>query len=145
MRPQITEGSFLLIALVDIPLQSTQFMLMYNSDAALPIDVKHNLDKGESKERENREGDGDEEQPLDFDFCDAIFSLATNVRTTIGEEAADNIKAAQKKQKRDFDRRHMVDDIASLENNKRFDWKGGKFSQKQLDPYIVMNVSEKGL
>ena len=130
MRPQITEVSFLLIALVDIPLQGTQFMLMYNSDAALPIDVKHNLDKDESKERENREGDGDEEQPLDFDFCDAIFSSATNVRTTIGEEAADNIKAAQKKQKRDFDRRHMVDDIASLKNNNRFDWKGRNFSQK---------------
>ena len=78
MRPQITEGSFLLIALVDIPLQSTQFMLMYNSDAALPIDVKHNLDKDESKERENREGDGDEEQPFDLDFFDAIFSSATN-------------------------------------------------------------------
>ena len=36
-------------------------MLMYNRKPVLPNDVKHNLDKDESKERENREGDGDEE------------------------------------------------------------------------------------
>ena len=29
------------------------FMLMYNREPVLPIDVKHNLDKDESKEREN--------------------------------------------------------------------------------------------
>ena len=28
-------------------------MLMYNRESVLPIDVKHNLDKDESKEREN--------------------------------------------------------------------------------------------
>ena len=64
--------------------------------------------------------------------------------------AADNIKTAQKKQKRDYDSRHMskteikVDDIVLLKN-KRFDWKGGKFSQKWLSPYTVMNVSDKGV
>ena len=64
--------------------------------------------------------------------------------------AADNIKTAQKKQKRDYDSRHMskteikVDDIVLLKN-KRFDWKGGKFSQKWLNPYTVMNVSDKGV
>ena len=55
------------------------FMLMYNRDPVLPIDVKHNLDKDESKERENREGDGDEEQPFDLAFFDAIFSSAMKV------------------------------------------------------------------
>ena len=29
------------------------FMLMYNREPVLPVDVKHNLDKDESKEREN--------------------------------------------------------------------------------------------
>ena len=49
------------------------------------------------------------------------------------EDAADNIRAAQKKQKRDCDRRHMSktkikeDDIVLLKNNKPFDRKGGKF------------------
>ena len=32
---------------------------MYYRDPVLQIDVKHNLDKDENKERENREGDGD--------------------------------------------------------------------------------------
>ena len=38
-----------------------------------------------------------------------------------------------------------VDDIMLLKNNKRFDWKGGKFSQKWLGPYTVMNISDKGV
>ena len=70
---------------------------MYNREPVLPTDVKHNLDKDESKERENREGHGDEEHPFDLDFFYAIFSPATKVRTTIADDAADNIKAAQKK------------------------------------------------
>ena len=83
--------------------------------------------------RENREGDGDEEQPFDLDFFDAVFSLATKFQTTIADDAADNIKAAQQK-KRDYDRRHMskteikVDDTVLLKNNKQFDRKCGKFS-----------------
>ena len=108
---------------------------MYNREPVFPIDVKHNLDKDEIKERENREGDGDEEQPFNLKCFDGIFSSATKVQTTISDDAAGNIKAAQKKQKRDCDRRHMskteikVDDIVLLKNNKRFDWKCGKFSQ----------------
>ena len=111
------------------------FMLMYNREPVLQTDVKHNLDKDENKERENREGDGDEEQPFDVDFFDAIFSSATKVRITIADDTADNMKATQKKQKRDYDRRRTskteikVDDIVLLKNNKRFDQKGGKFSQ----------------
>ena len=38
-----------------------------------------------------------------------------------------------------------MDDIVLLKNNKQFDWKGGKFPQKWLSPYIFMNISEKGV
>ena len=38
-----------------------------------------------------------------------------------------------------------VDDIVLLKNNKRFDQKDGKFSQKWLGPYNVMNISDKGV
>ena len=38
-----------------------------------------------------------------------------------------------------------VDGIVLLKNNKRFDRKGGKFSQKLLGPYTVMNISDKGV
>ena len=74
-------------------------MLMYNREPVLQIDVKHNLDRDENKEWENREGDGDEEQPFDLDFFVAIFSSATKVPTVIADDAADIIKAAQKKTK----------------------------------------------
>ena len=63
----------------------------------MPIDVNHNLDKDKRKELENREWDGDEEQPSDLNFSDVIFSSATKVRPRIADDAADNIKAAQKK------------------------------------------------
>ena len=121
MCPQIIEG--ILFAHRSIRYSSTKyslFMLMYNHEPVFPVGVKHNLDKDKSKERKNRERDGDEEQPFDLDFFDATFSSATKVRTTIADDAADNIKAAHKKQKRDYDRRHMskteinVDDIVLL-------------------------------
>ena len=38
-----------------------------------------------------------------------------------------------------------VDDIVLLKNNKQFDRKGGKFSQKCLCPYTVMNISGKAV
>ena len=152
MWPQIIEG--ILFAHRVSRHSSTRyspFMLMFNREPVLPIDVKHNLDKNESKERENRQGDGDEEQPFDLDSFDAIFSSATKARTKIADNVADNFKAAQKKQKRDYDHRHMpkteikVDDIVLLKNNKLFDRKGGNFSQKWLGPYAVMNISDKGV
>ena len=34
-----------------------------------------------------------------------------------------------------------VDDIVLWKNNKQFDRKGGKFSQKCLGPYTVVNIS----
>ena len=126
-------------------------MLVYNHETIFPIDVKHNFDKDEIKERENREGDGDEERPFDIDFFDAIFSSVTKVRTTIADNAADNIKGAQKKQKRNYDRIHISkteikeEGIVLLKSNKRFDRKGGKFSQKWFGPYTVMNISDKGV
>ena len=51
-------------------------MLMYNRELVLPIDVKHKLDKGERNERKHGDGDGNEEQPFDLNFFDAIFSSA---------------------------------------------------------------------
>ena len=38
-----------------------------------------------------------------------------------------------------------VGDIVLLKNNKRFDRKGGKFSQKWFRPYTVMNITDKGV
>ena len=56
------------------------------------------------------------------------------------------MKTAQKKQKRDYDRRHMsnpeirFDDMVLMKNNKRIDRKVGKLSQKWLGPYTVTKI-----
>ena len=65
-----------------------------------------------------------DQEPFDFATFDAVFSSATKVRASIADDAAENIKTAQEKQKRDYDRRHLskteirVDDIVLLKNNK---------------------------
>ena len=145
-------GSFLLNALVDILSQSTlhsPFMLMYNCELVLSIDVKRNLDKDENKEQENKEGDGDEEQPFDLDFFDAIILSATKVEHQSRMKYLKILEVVRKEEKRDYDSRHLskteikVDDIVLLKNNKPFDWKGVKFPQKWVSPYTVMNISDK--
>ena len=120
------------------------FMMLYNREPVLPTDVKHNLDREKEGEIED-----ENQEPFDLEYFNAIFKSATKVRISIKDDAAENIKAAQKKQKRDYDRRHMsnpeirVDDMVLMKNNKRTDRKGGKFSQKWLSPYTVTKISEK--
>ena len=112
----------------------------------MPIDVKHNLDREKEGEIED-----ENQEPFDLEYFDAVFKSATKVRTSIKDDAAENIKAAQKKQKRDYDRRHMsnpeisVDDMVLMKNNKRIDRKGGKFSQKWLGSFTVTKIFEKGV
>ena len=63
-----------------------------------------------------------------------------------------NIQNAQKKQKKDYDSRHLssandikIGDEVFARNNKRNDRKGGKFSFKWMGPYIVTDVTKSGL
>ena len=103
MRPNIIEG--ILFANRVSRHSSTKyspFMMLHNREPALPIDVKHNL----YREKEGEVEDGNQEQ-FDLEYFDAVFKSATKVRASIKDDAAENIKAAQKKQKRDYDRRHM--------------------------------------
>ena len=66
----------------------------------------------------------------------------TKVPTTIADDAANNIKAAQKKQTNEI----MIVYICLKQKNfKQSDRKGGKFSQKWLGRYTVMNIPDKGV
>ena len=120
------------------------FMMLYNREPVLPIDVKHNLDREKEGEIED-----ENQEPFDLEYFDAVFKSATKVRTSIKDDAAENIKATQKKQKREYHRSYMsnpeirVDDMMLMKNNKRIDGKGGKFSQKWFGPYTVSKISEK--
>ena len=73
MWPQIIEGILFVYRVSQhSSTKYSPFMLMYNREPVLPVGVKHNLDKDESKERENR-GDGDEEQSFDLNFFMSSF------------------------------------------------------------------------
>ena len=94
MWPHIMEG--ILFAHRVIRHSSTKyspFMMLYNRESVLPIDVKHNLDR--EKEGEIKDED---QGPFDVEYFDAVFKSATKVRTSTKDDAAENIKAAQKKQ-----------------------------------------------
>ena len=64
---------------------------------------------------------------------EAVFPSANTIRVDIHEAAGRNIKKAQEKQKRDFNRRHLsstnvkVGDRLLLENKRRHDRDGGVF------------------
>ena len=120
------------------------FMMLYNREPVLPIDVKHNV----NREKEG-EIDHENQEAFDLEYFDAAFKSATKIITSIKDDAVENIKAAQKNQKRDYDSRHMsnleigVDDIALMKNNNRIHRKDGKLLQKWLGPYTVTKISEK--
>ena len=77
-------------------------MMLYNREPVLPTDVKHDLDREKEGEIED-----ENKEPFDLEYFDAVFQSATRVITSIKDDAAENIKAAQKKQKRDYDCRPM--------------------------------------
>ena len=116
------------------------FFMLYNRDPVLPIDLKY---------KESALG-GDEE--FDMDMFQEVLKAAKTLRNSIHEKASVNIKNAQARQKRDYDRRHSsgenqvrIDDKVLLWNDRRQDRKGGKLSNRWLGPYVVKNVNAKGV
>ena len=91
-----------------------------------------------------------ETEVFDEETFEAILASATRIRGEIHESATINIRKAQDKQKKGFDRHHLsnseikVGDLILLLNNKRKDRKGGKFLFTWLGPYIVSKVTPKG-
>ena len=88
---------------------------------------------------------------LDQDMFEAVFASANTIRVDIHEAAGRNIKKAQEKQKRVFDPRNLsstnvkVGDRVLLENKRRHDRKGGKFSYRLLVPCTVKALNKNGL
>ena len=115
--------------------------LIYNRDPVLPIDVKFSLAEREVNETE----------VFDEEMFEAILASTTRIRREIHESATINITKAQDKQKEDFDRRHTsnseikVGDLILLRNNKRRVRKGGTISFAWLGPYIVSEITPKGV
>ena len=115
--------------------------LIYSRDPVLPIDVKFSLAEREINETE----------VFDEEIFEAILASTARISREIHESATINITKAQDKQKEDFDRRHTsnseikVGDLILLRNNKRTVRKGGTISFAWLGPYIVSEITPKGV
>ena len=115
---------------------------MYDQEPALPIDLKYGL---------NSEPASSYDGPFDQDMLEAVLASANTIRVDIHEAAGRNIKKEQEKQKRDFDCWHLsstnvkVGDRVLLENKRRHDRKGWKFSYRWLGPYTVEALNKKSL
>ena len=103
---------------------SSTLILIYNRDTVLPIDIKFSLAEREVNETE----------VFDEETFEAILTFSTRIRREIHQSTTSNIRKAQDKQKKDFNRRNLsnseikVGDHILLRNNRRKDRKGGKFS-----------------
>ena len=121
-----------------------RFKLLYNWQPVLPIDVKYKLSSTEKT---------DPDEPFDKNIFDAVLTSSNVIREEVHTQAGENIKKVQKKQQHDYESRNKssaLNDISFgaevfLRNNKRKDWKSGKFTFKWLGPYVVSDITRKGL
>ena len=99
------------------------FFLLYNREPNLPIDIKHDILWNDS-----------EQQPFDKEAFDSVLATLIAMREKVHQTVGKNIISAQDQQRRDYNRRHQepnkikVDQKILLNNQKREDRKGGKFS-----------------
>jgi hypothetical protein len=120
------------------------FKLLYNREPVLPIDIKHKLSSTESL---------DPDEPFDKDIFDAVLASSIVIIEEVHRQAEENIKRAQNKQQRDYNNRNLssssndirIGSEVLLRNNKRNDRKGGKFCFKWVRPYVVSDITKRGL
>ena len=126
---------------------STKFslsFLLYNRYPTLSIDIKYNLVK-DSNDTAN-------DDPYDFKTFRAVLNSSSKMRDAAHNKSSQNIKKAQKKQQKDYNKRHNmppstlpIGSKVLLQNLKRQDRKGGKFTFKWIGPYIIQSISKMGL
>ena len=121
------------------------FFLLYNRHPTLPIDVKYDLIKEPAEV-------GECDDPFDIESFKDILDSSLKLREVSHGIAGENIEKAQKKQQRDYNRRHSqpestipIGSQVLLQDLKRQDRKGGKFKFKWVGPYILTSISKRGL
>ena len=120
------------------------FFLLYNRHPTLPIHIKYNL----VKDSNDTANDGS----YDFETFRADLNSSSKMRDAAHNKASENIKKAQKKQQKDYNKRRNtppstlpIGSKVLLQNVKRQDRKGGKFTFKWIGPYIIQSISKTGV
>ena len=110
---------------------------MYNRHPVLPIDIKYDL----IDDLANNDSESDS---FDIETFQAVLNSAASIREATHHQASLNIEKAQTKQQKDYNSRHRTPEAALpvgsrvlLENQKRKDRKGGKFTYKWMGLYTV--------
>lgn len=123
------------------------FFLMYGRQARLPLEIE---DKGDDTcEEEVKDATPILDEFLDHEFQERLAAIE-NVRMKVKDVVEGNIKHAQDRQKRDYEKRHahkrhFVDgDEVLLWNSRRADRKGGKSQNPWLGPYIISRTFPNG-
>ena len=119
--------------------------LMYNRHPILPIDIKYDL-TGNNADKEP------ESNPYNITTFHAVLELAALAREATNEKASQNIKKAQAKHQKDYNNCHStisatlpIGSKVLLQNQRRQERKGGKFSYKWIGPYTIKPISKTGL
>ena len=118
---------------------------MYNRHPILPIDIKYDLiDNNADKEPASN--------PYDITAFQAVLESAALIREATNEKASQNIKNAQAKHQKDYNNRHStisttlpIGSKVLLQNQRRQNRKGRKFSYKWIGPYTIKSISKTGL
>ena len=124
---------------------STKYSLMYNRHPILPIDIKYDLIANNADKEP-------ESNPYDITTFQAVLESAALIREATNEKASQNITKAQAKHQKDYYNRHStisttlpIGSKVLLQNQRRQDRKGGKFSYKWIGPYTIKSISKTGL
>ena len=117
----------------------TPFHLMFNRQAALPIDI--NVRKASS-----------EEVAVEYtNLQDPNHDEVQRMRTTHLETARENIKRAQEKQKAAYDKKHSKPNLFKKgqlvlkKDFKRKKRKGGKLDERYVGPFVISAVLTRGV
>ena len=110
----------------------------------MPTDIKYNLFK--------ESYDNTVDEPYDYETFRAVLNSSSIIREVTHDKACQNIKKAQEKQQKDYNKRHStppstlsIGSKVLLQNLKRQDRKGGKFTYKWIGPYTIESISKTGL
>ena len=121
------------------------FFLIHNRHPILTIDIKYDLiDYNADKKPESN--------LYNITTFQAVLESAALIGEATNKKAIQNIKKAQAKHQKYYNNRHStksttlpIGSKVLLQNQRRQDRKGGKFSHKWIGPYTIKSISKTGL